>query len=210
MSPDDGPRRWRRPERAGTVSDAIELLRRTIRAIRTAPGDAEARRQLRAIAGEHGLWDELGLLLADEVRACADRPEIAAVLYEELAGVHDMLDQPLETIAALEALIAIAPAVAHYERLALLYRQAGAWHKAADAFEQVALRAADRQADAALAAAARINREYGRLDRAEAMAQLEQVNAHFRNTVESGPGGRQVLLDDPDGNPIELHEAPRT
>ena len=33
--------------------------------------------------------------------------------------------------------------------------------------------------------------------------------AHFRNEVESGPGGRQILLDDPDGNPIELHEAPR-
>lgn len=43
-----------------------------------------------------------------------------------------------------------------------------------------------------------------------AMGKLEQVNAHFRNTVESGPGGRQILLDDPDGNPIELHEAPRT
>jgi glyoxylase I family protein len=42
------------------------------------------------------------------------------------------------------------------------------------------------------------------------VAQLEQVNAHFRNTVESGPGGRQILLDDPDGNPVELHEAPRT
>ena len=40
------------------------------------------------------------------------------------------------------------------------------------------------------------------------MALLEK--AHFRNAVESGPGGRQVLLDDPDGNPIELHEAPRT
>ena len=35
------------------------------------------------------------------------------------------------------------------------------------------------------------------------------AKAHFRNEVESGPGGRQILLDDPDGNPIELHEAPR-
>ena len=33
--------------------------------------------------------------------------------------------------------------------------------------------------------------------------------AHFRNDVESGPGGRQILVDDPDGNPIELHEAPK-
>jgi glyoxylase I family protein len=41
-----------------------------------------------------------------------------------------------------------------------------------------------------------------------AKAKLDQQKAHFRNTVESGPGGRQILLDDPDGNPIELHEAP--
>jgi catechol 2,3-dioxygenase-like lactoylglutathione lyase family enzyme len=33
--------------------------------------------------------------------------------------------------------------------------------------------------------------------------------ATFRNTVEVGPGGKQILIEDPDGNPIELHEAPR-
>jgi glyoxylase I family protein len=38
---------------------------------------------------------------------------------------------------------------------------------------------------------------------------LEKAHAHFRNAIESGPGGRQILLDDPDGNPIELHEAPK-
>jgi glyoxylase I family protein len=37
---------------------------------------------------------------------------------------------------------------------------------------------------------------------------LEKAHAHFRNATEAGPGGRQILLDDPDGNPIELHEAP--
>jgi glyoxylase I family protein len=42
------------------------------------------------------------------------------------------------------------------------------------------------------------------------IAKLQQTSTHFRNEVESGPGGRQILLDDPDGNPIELHEAPRT
>ncbi len=41
------------------------------------------------------------------------------------------------------------------------------------------------------------------------MASLEKAKAHFRNAVESGPGGRQVQVDDPDGNPIELHEAPK-
>jgi glyoxylase I family protein len=28
----------------------------------------------------------------------------------------------------------------------------------------------------------------------------------FRNEVESGPGGSQILVEDPDGNPIELHQ----
>lgn len=41
------------------------------------------------------------------------------------------------------------------------------------------------------------------------IATLEGVNAHFRNAIETGPGGRQILVDDPDGNAIELHEAPR-
>jgi glyoxylase I family protein len=29
------------------------------------------------------------------------------------------------------------------------------------------------------------------------------------NEIEAGPGGRQILIADPDGNPIELHEAPK-
>jgi len=37
---------------------------------------------------------------------------------------------------------------------------------------------------------------------------LEQAHAHLRGGVETGPGGRQIVVDDPDGNPIELHEAP--
>ena len=28
----------------------------------------------------------------------------------------------------------------------------------------------------------------------------------FRNDIVSGPGGQQILLDDPAGNPIELFE----
>jgi glyoxylase I family protein len=35
---------------------------------------------------------------------------------------------------------------------------------------------------------------------------LKTAGAHFRNTVEVGPGGKQIQIDDPDGNPIELHE----
>jgi catechol 2,3-dioxygenase-like lactoylglutathione lyase family enzyme len=36
---------------------------------------------------------------------------------------------------------------------------------------------------------------------------LLATDAHFRNEIISGPGGRQVLVDDPDGNPIELFES---
>jgi glyoxylase I family protein len=46
-------------------------------------------------------------------------------------------------------------------------------------------------------------------DIAAAMARLEKTSTRFRNQVESGPGGKQIQIEDPDGNPIELHEAPR-
>jgi catechol 2,3-dioxygenase-like lactoylglutathione lyase family enzyme len=39
---------------------------------------------------------------------------------------------------------------------------------------------------------------------------LKDTGSRFRNDVEVGPGGKQILVDDPDGNPIELHEAPPT
>jgi glyoxylase I family protein len=35
---------------------------------------------------------------------------------------------------------------------------------------------------------------------------LKKAGLHFRNGMEAGPGGKQVLLEDPDGNPIELFE----
>lgn len=35
---------------------------------------------------------------------------------------------------------------------------------------------------------------------------LTQVGLQFRNVMETGPGGRQIQLQDPDGNPIELFE----
>jgi glyoxylase I family protein len=37
---------------------------------------------------------------------------------------------------------------------------------------------------------------------------LESAGVVFRNGIEAGPGGRQILIEDPDGNPIELHEPP--
>jgi glyoxylase I family protein len=39
---------------------------------------------------------------------------------------------------------------------------------------------------------------------------LRTAGARFRNEVEAGPGGRQIQIEDPDGNPIELHEPPRS
>jgi catechol 2,3-dioxygenase-like lactoylglutathione lyase family enzyme len=36
---------------------------------------------------------------------------------------------------------------------------------------------------------------------------LGSAGARFRNDVVTGPGGRQILIEDPDGNPIELFEA---
>jgi glyoxylase I family protein len=38
---------------------------------------------------------------------------------------------------------------------------------------------------------------------------LREAGVHFRNEMETGPGGRQVQVDDPDGNPIELFEPAR-
>jgi len=39
------------------------------------------------------------------------------------------------------------------------------------------------------------------------VVRLTNVGVTFRNDVVSGPGGKEILLDDPDGNPIELFEA---
>lgn len=36
---------------------------------------------------------------------------------------------------------------------------------------------------------------------------LRSAGAHFRNDVVTGLGGKQILLDDPSGNPIELFES---
>jgi len=38
---------------------------------------------------------------------------------------------------------------------------------------------------------------------------LRAAGAHFRNEIVAGFGGKQILLDDPAGNPIELFEPPR-
>ena len=39
--------------------------------------------------------------------------------------------------------------------------------------------------------------------------QLREAGVHFRNQMEVGPGGKQIQVEDPDGNPIELFEPAR-
>ena len=39
--------------------------------------------------------------------------------------------------------------------------------------------------------------------------ELKKAGLHFRNQMEAGPGGNQIQLEDPDGNPIELFEPAR-
>ena len=38
---------------------------------------------------------------------------------------------------------------------------------------------------------------------------MKKAGFHFRNEMEEGPGGKQIQLEDPDGNPIELFEPAR-
>ena len=39
--------------------------------------------------------------------------------------------------------------------------------------------------------------------------QMKSAGLRFRNEVVKGPGGKQILLEDPDGNLVELFEAAR-
>jgi catechol 2,3-dioxygenase-like lactoylglutathione lyase family enzyme len=41
------------------------------------------------------------------------------------------------------------------------------------------------------------------------VARLREHGARFRNEIVEGVGGRQILVDDPSGNPVELFEPTR-
>ncbi|MDB4956338.1 MAG: Tetratricopeptide 2 repeat protein [Myxococcales bacterium] len=167
MAEEERTRRWQRISRPAIELDPLQALRAAIVDVRNAPRDPEARRRLRALAAEQGMWEQLALLLADEARAAADRPELGAAFYEELADVYENLDQPLEMIVAMEEVIERDPDdVEHHDRIAWLYRREGAWAKAAQAFERVAALARDDRARAALRAAGKIYRDNQRLDQA--------------------------------------------
>ncbi|MGE3764072.1 MAG: tetratricopeptide repeat protein [Kofleriaceae bacterium] len=190
MAEEERTRRWQKSERYTPMSDMIGLLRNAITAVRKAPADLEARRQLRAIATEQGMVDQVTVLMLDEARAHADRPEVAQAFWEELADLYENLDQPLEVIAAMEQVCAIATHdVDHLDRLAWLYRKAGAWQKAAETFERVGLIARDDRARAAMRAAGKLYRDNGRLDRSVAV---------YRAIVEHRPTDAEAwrALDD--------------
>ena len=46
-------------------------------------------------------------------------------------------------------------------------------------------------------------------DLAARLADLKEAGLRFRNEMEVGPGGKQIQIEDPDGNPIELFEPAR-
>lgn len=43
-------------------------------------------------------------------------------------------------------------------------------------------------------------------DIAAEVARLKEAGVPFRNDIVSGPGGQQILLEDPSGNPVELFQ----
>ncbi len=43
-------------------------------------------------------------------------------------------------------------------------------------------------------------------DLVDIVERLKNAGAHFRNEIVTGVGGKQIILEDPSGNPIELFE----
>jgi ketosteroid isomerase-like protein/predicted enzyme related to lactoylglutathione lyase len=43
-------------------------------------------------------------------------------------------------------------------------------------------------------------------DLAAEVGRLREAHLHFRNDIATGPGGSEILLDDPSGNPVELFQ----
>ena len=43
-------------------------------------------------------------------------------------------------------------------------------------------------------------------DLAGTVESLRKAGVHFRNNIVTGVGGKQILVDDPSGNPVELFE----
>jgi glyoxylase I family protein len=46
-------------------------------------------------------------------------------------------------------------------------------------------------------------------DLSRLVEELKRAGLRFRNEIETGPAGRQIQVEDPDGNPLELFEPAR-
>jgi tetratricopeptide (TPR) repeat protein len=146
--------------------DPVHRMRIAISAVKAAPDDLEARAALGTMLDDRTLREPLAVLLADEARA-ASQPAVAAALFEHLADLYEELDQPLDAIAAMEAVIAnVSDCAELHDRLAWMYRRAGAWTKSAAAYERVGELATDERGRAALRAAARLYRDHNQPERA--------------------------------------------
>lgn len=44
------------------------------------------------------------------------------------------------------------------------------------------------------------------VDLASEIERLSSAGIHFRNDIATGPGGSEVIIDDPSGNPVELFQ----
>src|SRR5262249_25681685 len=140
------------------MGDEVDALRAAIARVREAPHSQDAKRRLRMIASRPATWEPAIALLGEAVpSALVEQPAIAAALLEELVRAHDNLEQPIAAIAALEQLVALTPGVVeHVEQLARRYAEAGAWPKAAEAFERVGAIAQRDRACNALHTAAKL------------------------------------------------------
>lgn len=155
------PENWDRQD-----LDPVHRIRIAIAAVRAAPHDADARGALAALIDDRSLREPLAAVMSDEARA-AERADVAATLYEHLADLYEEMDQPLDAIGAMEALIARSPGTAELcDRLAWMYRKAGAWGKAAAMFVEVGELCRDEHGRAALRAAGALYREHKQFDRA--------------------------------------------
>jgi catechol 2,3-dioxygenase-like lactoylglutathione lyase family enzyme len=47
-------------------------------------------------------------------------------------------------------------------------------------------------------------------DLAATVEKLRKAGAHFRNDIVTGVGGKQIIIDDPSGNPVELFQPIRS
>ena len=167
MSEEERTRRWQRLSRPELETDPIQALRACIAEVRAAPQDLEARRRLRALAAEPAKWDAARAA----ARRRGARREVARRRRRVLRGARRRPREPRSAARDDRRDGGSGRARARRRSSTTIgsrgcTARAGAWQKAADAFERVATLAHDDRARAALRAAGKLYRDNGRLDRA--------------------------------------------